>query len=247
MFRHSNMQSDQSFEDVWTLQSDVADVRTERLPQITQIDGVFPLDDQLGVDVLKTVPDTILAQFFGPPKPKQSEVASAGGDPVEAPPLHTYAILDAAKVAGLAEILETSGLEHRCLFKGAAFDDLKNVAPWIVRLEEGNTFTRNLFSRSNAPWHLWDNEPGIYLRSNTSLDEMWRHFRKFTKVQDEKSKWYYYRFWEVRVLAEARSEQLVAFFEYLHSEAIATMICIDTFRNRARIFVPESAIVEGSN
>ena len=93
-------------------------------------------------------------------------------------------------------MLEASGLEHRCLFKGSAFDELKDVAPWIVRLEEGNGFTRNLFTRSDAPWHLWDKEVGVYLRSCQMLNDMWGHFRKFTKVQDEDAKWYYWRFWE---------------------------------------------------
>lgn len=93
-------------------------------------------------------------------------------------------------------MLEASGLEHRCLFKGNAYDELKNVAPWIARLEEGNAFTRNLFTRSSAPWHLWDTEPGIYIRAHGTLDEMWKHFRKFTKVKDEEGKWFYFRFWE---------------------------------------------------
>ncbi|MFT6606209.1 MAG: hypothetical protein ACJA2X_001412 [Halocynthiibacter sp.] len=241
------MPTDQIFDDVWALQSGVSNVRTQRLPQIKEIDEVLPLDDQFGASAPKTVPDAIFSHLFGQQDPTHSESVTVGGDIADAPPLKTYAILDAAKVTNLVELLGNSRLEHRCLFKGDAYEELKDVAPWIVRLEEGNTFTRNLFSRSNAPWHLWDKEPGIYLRSNASLDEMWRHFRKFTKVQDEKGKWYYYRFWEVRVLAEARNEQLVAFFEYLHSEAIATMICIDTFRNRARIFVPNHANEKGSN
>lgn len=29
-----------------------------------------------------------------------------------------------------------------------------------------------------------------------SLDDMWRHFRKFTRIQDEDGKWFYFRFWE---------------------------------------------------
>ncbi len=72
----------------------------------------------------------------------------------------TYAILDAAKITNLPELLEASPLEHRCLFKGSAYDALKDAAPWVVRLENGNSFTRNLFTRSSAPWHQWwDSEP----------------------------------------------------------------------------------------
>ncbi|MFV0644700.1 MAG: hypothetical protein ACK5NN_09415, partial [Sphingomonadaceae bacterium] len=38
-------------------------------------------------------------------------------------------------------------------------------------------------------------EPGIYVRSRGSLDDMWKHFRKFTRVQDESGKWAYLNFW----------------------------------------------------
>ncbi len=44
-------------------------------------------------------------------------------------PHYTYALLDAAKVTNLPELLAGSKLEHRCLFQREAFDGLKNVAP----------------------------------------------------------------------------------------------------------------------
>lgn len=134
--------------------------------------------------------------LFDQPDPTEDELARAEGDAKTTYPLYTFAILDAARVLNLPEMLETSGLEHRCLFKGQAYEDLKNVAPWIVRLEDANSFTRNLFTSLDVPWHMWDAEPGIYLRSRGTLDDMWAHFRKFTRVQDEQGKWYYFRFWE---------------------------------------------------
>lgn len=168
------------FDDYWVQSSKAAKAPVKPALQIDTIDGVEPLDAQLGVAALKTVPDALYQSLFGQP----SAVA-----------LHTYAILDAAKVPNLPEVLETSGLEHRCLFKGGAYDTLKGVAPWIVQLQDENAFTRNLFTQSDAPWHLWDNEPGIYLRSNGTLDEIWSHFRKFTKVRDEQGNWGFFRFW----------------------------------------------------
>lgn len=150
------------------------------------VDDIVPLDRQFGLDAPKSVPDALVEPLFGQPEPDSL--------------LHTYMILDAARVLGLAELLEASRLEHRCLFKGDAYNEMKDVAPWIVRLEADNRFTRSLFTRSDSPWHLWDSEPGIYLRSHEELEEMWRHFRKFTKVQDDKGKWYYWRFWEGRFL-----------------------------------------------
>ncbi len=179
--------------------------------KIEPIEGLEPLDDQFGAEVPKTVPDALYEVLFGQTEPTDAKIAAAGGIPENVPPLNTYAILDAAKVTNLPELLEASGLEHRCLFKGDAFDELKDVAPWIVRLEEGNGFARNLFTRSHAPWHLWDREPGIYVRSRGGLDDMWGHFRKFTRIRDEDGKWFYWRFWEpkwiVLILGELEPDQ----------------------------------------
>ena len=179
-------------------------VTARRALQIETIENVEPLDAQIGVFPKKTAPDVLHDALFGHAKPTEVEIAAAGGDAAKVPSMQTYAILDAAKVTNLQELLEDSGLEHRCLFKGAAYDDLRNVAPWIVRLEEGNTFTRNLFTHSDTCWCLWESEPGIYVRSQDSIDGIWRHFRKFTRVQNPEGKWYYLRFWDKAVLNAAR-------------------------------------------
>jgi len=171
---------------------------TEGYLHIEEIEGVGPLDSQFGVHPPKTVPDALYEPLFGQPDPTPAEVAQYGGAG-KVPPLHTYAILDAAKVVNFVEMLEASGLEYRCLFKGKAAEEMRDVAPYVVRLEEDVDFTRNLFSHDpeqEVPWFMWDREPGIYVRSRGSLEEMWRHFRKFTKVQDEDGKWFYFRFWE---------------------------------------------------
>ncbi|SEO42528.1 protein of unknown function [Paracoccus alcaliphilus] len=165
---------------------------------ISEIPNVEPLDAQLGAFPKKTVPDALHGAFWGQPQPSISELEIAGGDPTKVAPMQTYAVLDAAKVINLPELLENSGLEHRCLFKGDAYDDLKQVAPWVVKLDQGSDFTRNLFTRGDAPWYLWDADPGIYVRSRGSLEQMWRHFRKFTRIRDERGKWFYFRFWETR-------------------------------------------------
>lgn len=63
---------------------------------------------------------------------------------------------------------------------------------------------------------MWDKEPGIYIRSRASLDELWKHFRKFTRVQNVHSKWYYWRFWDSKnlptVLKALGSKEIRKFF-----------------------------------
>ncbi len=142
------------------------------------ITSVAPLGPQLGVRDPKFVPDQIAKHLSG------------GRD------VNTFAILDAAKLPGLAEQLEASGLLHRCLFKGKPAAELRDVAPWIVALDHQHPFTRALFTSGDAPWAHWDKAPGIFVRSDGSLDQVWQHFRRFTRVMDERKKWYYFRFWE---------------------------------------------------
>lgn len=195
-----SVRPDQRRNDPWVPSSGdilAASVEPEQpVLRIETIEGVEPLDAQVGTFPKKTIPDALHDALFGQPSPTAAEIKAVGGDPAVVPPMQTYAILDAAKLTNLPDLLERSGLEHRCLFKGAAYDELKTVAPWIVRLENGNSFTRNLFTRSDAHWHLWNQELGIFFRSRGSLGDMWKHFRKFTKVRDEGGRWFYFRFWE---------------------------------------------------
>ena len=205
--------------------------------------NVQPLDAQFGVVHPGTVPDKLFTAMFGQPV-----------SPVNAGQVHTYVLLDAAKVPALPERLEASGLEHRCLFKGGAYDELKDVAPWIVRLEDGNIFTRNLFTRSDTPWHLWDAEPGLYLRSRGTLDQMWRHLRKFTRVRDEVGKWFYFRFWETDCLIDyisfaAKDDQsdLRALFGFDPMDPSVPLVQSYIGRNQNRVRTCSVARMSGHN
>lgn len=180
---------------------------------LTTIEGIEPLDDQYGVDHPKTAPDMLYDVLFGEHETIEGDRAKANSPPDERPPLQTYALLDAAKIMSLPQLLAASDLKHRCLFKGDAYDELMDVAPWLVQLEDGNSFTRKLFTRDpeeDVPWYLWDAEPGIYLRSRASLDDLWQHFRKFTRVTDEDGKWFYLRFWEPRWAARLLTDMAPA-------------------------------------
>lgn len=141
------------------------------------IGPVTPLDAQFGAEAKKSVPDDLRDELFG-------------GDAT------TFAVIDGAKVANSAELVLTSGLEKGCLFQGEAEEELRDVAPWLVRLEPGAALTRNLFTAGDAPWQMWDKRPGMILCAPCSFDEMRRHLRKFLKVRDVDDKWFYFRFWE---------------------------------------------------
>lgn len=151
------------------------------------VEDATPLDPQFGVDPKKSIPDFL------------RDLAIRSPDDTSASDRRLYAILDAAKLSNLPELLQSSGLKHRCFFQGKAFDELKDVAPWIVQLDDDNAFTRHLFSHDTAkdvPWFLWEKQPGILVRSAAGLDDLWSHFRKFTRVQDNRGRWFFFRFWE---------------------------------------------------
>ncbi len=170
----------------------------QAVPHIQVIDDIAPLDDQFGVEAPRTVPDALQEPLFG--RTELTEAGIAEGDASGSPSLGTFAVLDAARVQNLLEVLSTSGLEYACLFKGDAAQELRDVAPWIVKLEEGNRFVRHLFTQSDAPWAMWDHAPGIYIRSRDGLEDIRAHLRKFVKVRDEAGAWFYLRLYDPRIM-----------------------------------------------
>lgn len=156
---------------------------------VKAIHGVVALDEQRFSPTKRQVPDALHAPLFGTPDhPHQSP--GAAGIP------HSYAILDAAKITNLPEILGGTGLAHQCLFSGKALDEFKDLAPWIVRLDPGSTFTRNLFTQGPAARHLWDANPAIFLRSHHPIECCAQHLRKFTRLPHHDGTFYLFRFWD---------------------------------------------------
>lgn len=218
-----------------------AEARVDRYElRFEVIRDVRPLGTQIGVFPKMAAPAALHEPLFGQPKrikhvpdtnkPDTNKMAYA-------PPLLTYAILDAAKIPNLPELLARSGLQFRCLFKGEAFDELKDVAPWIVALDQEDSFTRNLFTDSEAPWHLWSAQAGIFLRSTATLEELWRHFRKFTRVPDAAGKWYYWRFWEPAALPEVLASLQNDEFESF-ARPVSYLISIEEHKGLAHCAYP---------
>lgn len=126
--------------------------------------------------------------------------------------LRLYAVLDAAMVTNLPEMLGASGLPHCCLVRGKAFDALSTVAPWLVELQPNARFVQNLFTQSDVPWHFWGRHGGLFLQTAQSLDALATHLRRFTRVEMQDARWMYVRFWE-RIVQDS----LIAALEDGHS------------------------------
>lgn len=107
-----------------------------------------------------------------------------------------FVILDSGQIPNLPEMLEQSGLKYRCLFIGQTGEDLAEHSPWLVQLIPGARFTRDLFTASDAVWHLWGVQRCIFVRSSQDFHAVWKHFRRLTRIEDAQGKVFYFRFWE---------------------------------------------------
>lgn len=152
-------------------------------------------------DVAALPPDASMGDGPATPVP----LADVLFDPGQDGQFSCYAVLDGAKIANLPEYLSMSGLSHCCLFSGQTAVDLADSAPWLVKLDANATFTRNLFTDDpdkDVPWYMWRRQPGLLLRSDQSMEDIRRTFRKLIRLRDSDNKWFYFRFWEGRILED---------------------------------------------
>ncbi|WP_415919323.1 DUF4123 domain-containing protein [Tateyamaria sp. SN6-1] len=160
------------------------------------VTGIVPLDTQLGVDAPSCVPDALFPPLFGP---------DADGTTPQ-----TYAILDAAKLSLLPDMIEAAGCPAACLFQGEAAAQYRDCAPWLVALGPQDKLTRGLMTDCPGPTGLWARELGMFIRCTSSFDALWRHLRRFVRLrQTADDAWFYFRFWERHVplgLATAQAD-----------------------------------------
>lgn len=109
----------------------------------------------------------------------------------------TYLLVDATLRTDVKGVFDLDVVEVpiACLFNGKAAEDQATVAPYLIDLTLTNDasprFHRDFFANH------WGRGTGIFLRSTAPLDEMKRHFRRFTKLQREgDSRWHFFRFWD---------------------------------------------------
>lgn len=145
---------------------------------------VVPLDAQMGTEVARCVPEGADDLFFGDPD------------------LATYAIIDAATITGFEGPDDALGLQAACLFNGTAADELGDCAPYVVKLEPKHPFTRALFTQSNEVWDHWGRDGMIVLQTEAPFDVVRDHFRRFTKIPDEKGTWFFLRFFMPQAMDE---------------------------------------------
>ncbi|WP_298260923.1 DUF4123 domain-containing protein [uncultured Litoreibacter sp.] len=117
--------------------------------------------------------------------------------PDGAEPIRTYLLVDSTlrtSIVGLFD-LDVLDVPVACLFNGDAAGEQKEVAPYLVDLTLiGDVIPR--FHREFFAKH-WGQGTGILITSSVNLDQLKRHFRKFTRLKRERDeRWFLFRFWD---------------------------------------------------
>ncbi len=105
------------------------------------------------------------------------------------PPLRAYALLDASRSADIPVCLQGFANRARCLFDGAAGDEMAEVAPWLVELTRYSDVWDWLVEDGYG--HNW----GIVLHSRLELGRLKSHLKKFLKIEDEHGEKYYFKYY----------------------------------------------------
>lgn len=148
------------------------------------------------------IPDEAIKALFG-------ATNSPGSMPT------SFAILDASANPYIPELIAQVAGKTRPIYDSVAEQSYSAQAPWLIELKPDDRFLRKLFSFGEAPWHLWGNGLGIFLRATATFDQVRNHLRRFLKIRDANGKWYYFRFWEPATAA--------AFFGGLEPESSSYM------------------------
>lgn len=105
------------------------------------------------------------------------------------PPLRAFALLDASQSADIPISLEGFSDPARCLFDGAAYEDMAEVAPWLVELarysDAWDWFVEDGYG------HNW----GILIHSRLELPRLKTHLKKFLKIEDEAGERYFFKYY----------------------------------------------------
>lgn len=122
----------------------------------------------------------------------------------------TCAIIDAARIFGELDTAKELQGSFLSLFMGRSEEMLSSVAPHLFPFQIDTEFGKWLLEKG------WGNSWGLFINTNTTLEELRKHFRKFLMVKTEDGKELFFRFYDPRVLRAflptCDRQQLMEFF-----------------------------------
>ena len=106
-----------------------------------------------------------------------------------------FAILDANKLPDLVLRLEADKLQFRSLFDHLD-EDLSDVAPYLVQMQPDAGLTRALVRRGDGLNAFWDNEPGIFIHTDATFDDVHAHLSLRVKPNGPNGAPVFFRYWD---------------------------------------------------
>ncbi len=146
-----------------------------------------------------------LPEFLSPPPEKEAlelgleatvfdplqadEETRVAAKDMETPPLRAFLLLDASINPDIAICAEAFNDPARCLFDGAAFEELSDVGPWLIEPRRyGDAWD----------WYVEDgygNNWGIMLHSRLPMMRLKTQLKKFIKIEDEDGESYFFKYY----------------------------------------------------
>lgn len=126
----------------------------------------------------------------------------------EQPGSRLFAVLDAARMPNVPQMLLNHQTLYRCLYEGELGEKLKEAGPYLVLL------TPSLYTEIMET--CWGNSCCILFQCSNEFRAVREHLRNFLMVEDEQGKKIYFRFYDPRVLRcflpTCTTEELATFF-----------------------------------
>lgn len=105
-----------------------------------------------------------------------------------------YCLIDAARIGPVLLEHFTEGVKYDSLYRGRSEEVLAAVAPYIAEIGADDEFDEWLFGEG------WGDGRFVFINSKFTMEELWKHFRKFLLVKNDKGEELYFRFYDPRVL-----------------------------------------------
>lgn len=113
-----------------------------------------------------------------------------------APDAHAplYAVLDGARDRRIHRLVAESELPWSCLYAGSLPAEIREVAPYLARMQSGSVLARQTVAAG------WGCAWGIWLISAAPFDQLRRHLRRFLRVKAPDGQRLLFRYYDPRVL-----------------------------------------------
>lgn len=109
-------------------------------------------------------------------------------------PSTVFALLDAARDAGVVPLLDGGDCPYTCLYKGQAAATYRHYAPYLVQLHAEARVTDRLLQDG------WGSSLGCFVGTSRAPEDLLHHFRRFLFATLPDGRQAYFRFYDPRVL-----------------------------------------------